>query len=286
MVLISIVIALVLEKLVDLGRLLRRFGWFSAYLAVGRPLFAPCLKVTPMLAVVVAAILPILVFGLIYLLLHNWIFGLIGLLLNIAILIYCIGPVTLHSQWQAYVAAKQANDSAAIASAADALFSELPETNSEETTKPIVGDLVLQAYLRIFAVLFWFTVLGWVGALGYRLIAQCRVASDEDNELSGFARAAACLQRILDWIPARVFALMLMVVGAFSPAFGVWIRHVIKGLDSSYALIVSTAMAALSPPATAKDDILVGKEAALLIERSLIVWIVIVALLTIGRFIG
>lgn len=290
MVLISIVIALALEKFIDIGRILCRFTWFGRYVGCSRPLLTPCIKIHPMLAVAVAVLLPVIVVGLLYCLIQGWIFGLLGWLMSTAILIYCLGPATLYQQWQAYLAAKQAKDSTAMANVTTAWSADLPDNGADpaqtSTASPIVRSLLLQAYCRLFAILFWFTVFGWMGALVYRLVAQCRVTEPtEDVDLTGFSKASAWLQSVLDWIPSRVFALTLMVVGAFSPAFGIWIRHIISGLGSSYPLIVDTAIAALSSPATATDEALVGKEAALLIERSLIVWVVIVALLTIGHLI-
>ncbi len=288
MVLISIVIGLVLEKYCDMGKVLSRFTWFPAYLRTCQPILAPCARLTPFLAVALAVLLPVIIIGLLYWMVCGWLFGVVGLLFNIIILIYCLGPATLHSQWQAYLNTKQTHDATTASAAMADLSSDLPEYTPDETTAlpSLSQHLLLQAYCRLFAVLFWFTVFGWVGALVYRLIAQSRTAT-LDDPLDGIARASACIQAGLDWIPTRVFALILMLVGTFGPAFGVWCRHLISGLERSYAIIINTASAALSLPATSThDDVLAGKETALLIERSLIVWVVAVALLTIGRLIG
>ncbi|MCD6055821.1 MAG: hypothetical protein K0R12_783 [Gammaproteobacteria bacterium] len=288
MILISIVLGLFLEKCCDMGKILRRFNWFSAYLRICSSFLSRCAKITPFLSLLVAVLIPVLIIALIYYPLHHATFGLLGIVLNIFILVYCLGPQSFLSQWKAYQAAATNRDQTAMAQLEGSLG--INESNKSESASAnanrVAKGLLLQAYYRLFAVLIWFTIFGWAGALIYRLVAESAADHENSPSIGGFVEAAQWVQKVLDWVPVRLASLAFIVAGSFNPAFGVWMRSVLSGLEKNQTILVETGVAALSLKEKEDEPAIVGKETVVLIERSLVIWVVVVALLTIGHLVG
>ncbi len=112
---------------------------------------------------------------------------------------------------------------------AEAVWLMLESTgNIDESSDPSGADTlwcairkqVTYSYLEsLFAVFFWFCVLGPAGALFFRLllIYNC-YAKEADAYLPAYTR----LQTIVEWLPARYMALCFCLAGNFSPCFKVW----------------------------------------------------------------
>jgi AmpE protein len=103
--------------------------------------------------------------------------------------------------------------------------------------------LLVQANDRLFGVLFWFFVLGPVGAVLYRLSWGLAIAEDsglDDTEmdeeaapaLPGFTEAATRLYAILAWAPARLGAGAYALAGSFEDAVHQWRNYYQRSTDS------------------------------------------------------
>jgi AmpE protein len=87
-----------------------------------------------------------------------------------------------------------------------------------------LGEATAYAALRRrFGVLFWFFVLGPVGALLYRLARQ--LGHDTSLALDADARIKArYLANALDWLPAQLMVFTLALVGHWDAVIGAWRR--------------------------------------------------------------
>src|SRR4029078_1389132 len=90
-----------------------------------------------------------------------------------------------------------------------------------------------ESYRRVFATLFWFTLLpGPAGAVLYRaaaLLAEHWRGDTRGEDVTPIAKAREAFGRparrvlwLLDWIPVRLTALSFAVVGDFEDAVYCW----------------------------------------------------------------
>ena len=85
----------------------------------------------------------------------------------------------------------------------------------------VIEAILIEANERWFAVIFWFFVLGPLGAVFYRLSAYLENNADELRPDS-FAVAAQHLHAILGWLPARITAISYAIMGSFVDAIDGW----------------------------------------------------------------
>lgn len=81
-----------------------------------------------------------------------------------------------------------------------------------------VSQAASQCFDGLFAVFFWFFLLGPIGALVYRLsvLYQARVTADSN------AHSGAGWLHALMWLPARYMGLCVCLAGNFTSGFSVW----------------------------------------------------------------
>lgn len=144
-------------------------------------------------------------------------FGLLSLLFYVLVLLYSLGRGELTDQVMQYLmhwnngnfesALKRAGNVGDFAQHGDA------ETHDFESLhRSFRRTLVYESYQRWFAVVFWFVLLGPVGAIGYRLSylsGRSEHWSEQERQL------ALRVVHYLDWIPARILAYCFALVGHF-----------------------------------------------------------------------
>ncbi|MBI5449734.1 MAG: regulatory signaling modulator protein AmpE [Gammaproteobacteria bacterium] len=95
-------------------------------------------------------------------------------------------------------------------------------------------EMVLERMLeRVLAVLFWFVVLGPLGAVGYRLLCQMKgplqqVSRRPQREI-GLEAALLHLKAIMEWLPVRLAMLVCALTGSYADARQGWRRA--QGLE-------------------------------------------------------
>lgn len=136
----------------------------------------------------------------------------------------------------------------------------------------------------VFAPVFWFLVLGPVGIVLYRVsYLAWRYGARAANPGPRFRRSARRVFVVLAWIPARLTALALGLAGSLSDAWRGWqLARATEG-DSHRAVLWGAGFGALRFPehggALDEPERWV-KEARQLLFRTLVVWLVAIALLT------
>lgn len=292
MTLIAILASLLLERLLDHVQDLRRYERFEDYVEWlrrrlhGDP-WEGRLGVLVLLAPVVFVTL--LVQGL----LHGMLFGLLSLLFAIAVLLFCLGPRDLGQELAHYREAHAAgNDELATRLARTLLGHEAPQDRDAQAQAVTLAVLV-QSNVRIFGVLFWFAVLGPVGAVLYRAVTQLRQQCLQDQD--EFAWATRQLGEIMDWLPARLAALGFALIGDFEGAVARWRElsmHEDQWLVPAGAVLSAAGAGALNLQADASagdDDVFWDRQLTAvmsLVWRTLFLWVVLIALLTLAGWAG
>ena len=231
----------------------------------------------------------------------GWLFGLVGLLLAVIVLLFALGPLDVANSVDDYVEARRQGDG----ERSDYYYARLageqrPEGRDEEDER-FARAVFCQANDHLFAALFWFCVLGPVGAALYRLVAEVALRPPEAVAARPpLTRAARDAIGILGWIPTRLLAIAYALVGNFEAAF----RRLRSGsppvadwLSANHALLSATGVAALraseepegASPATASSDSAAADEpnaARWLVVRAVILWLAVLALLTLAGWFG
>jgi AmpE protein len=187
------------------------------------------------------ALVPVvLAVGLVQWLLDGIVFGLPALLFGVAAVFYAWGPRDLDVDVAAVVdAADSTGRAEALARLRPAAAAGSGDGGEE------IGRVFIAALRRWFGVLFWFVVLGAVGALLYRLVA---IAAEEEPALylpEGTVDGARRLLGVLDWPVAQLMALSLALVGNFDVVVSAWKAAGGAGLDLATRMLASVGRASV-----------------------------------------
>ncbi len=284
MLLITLILVLILERYLQIGTALYRFNWFASYRhklqhhgekwSIWQGIGAVLLILVPLL---------VLLWLLQWMLSGVW-YGFLDFLLGVLVLLYCLGPQNLRAQLSDYFEAWEREDAEAAYLYAQRFFEcEMPR-NATELQRAVTEAVVWQASPRLFGVIFWFMVLGPVGALLYRgtvLLSHSAVETEKDT---GLLEAAITLQKILDWIPVRLLSLAYVLTGQFVESFQAWRKYALDFKASSRDILVDCGLKALAvaPQSSVKENY----DALDLIVRAMVVWLLVLAILTLGGLVG
>jgi adenosylcobinamide-phosphate synthase len=194
-----------------------------------------------------------------------------------------------------------------------------------DVVRQVVEHSVLAAHRHVFGVLAWFSVLaalglGPLGAVAYRLSEfvprhWAREKAARVRPVSGVLQAvASTVWGWVDWVPARVTAVGFAVVGSFEDAIDSWRNYERQGPVTNDGVILASTAGAIdirlgSPgPSSARAGPLqgeagvsaipfaagVGSEAEIghlrvvvgLVWRTVVMWMVLLALLSLARLLG
>lgn len=215
--LVAVVVALVLGHVAPgFVAALRQYDWFDHWAQWLSERFPQEGFWRGRYGIVLALAPPLLLTGLLQFLLDAPLFGLFGLLYAIAVLVYAWGPGDLDADVQAIL---EADTSSARQEAIACLW-----PNGKAPISPdgptLVEAVFHNALRRWFGVLFWFLLLGPVGAVLYRLSVR---SARPGAPLPGSTRdGAGRLQAVLEWPVAQLMTLAMALVGNFDVVFTAW----------------------------------------------------------------
>lgn len=286
----AIVLVLLLTHFVpDLQRL-RNFSWLRSWQDQGAA------QGSAELGLLLTIGLPVIVCLVVQLALRGSAFGLPSLVFGIAVLFYCLGPRDLERDVEAV---DKAPDSGRRSEAAQALNPEEATAPLPFRAEPLVEAAFTAGLRRVFGVVFWFAVLGPVGALLYRLTQLLAYTPAHAQALPAAQQSLAQkFARLLDWLPAHLIALALAIASDFDAVLKTWRGyHAAHGkgywcLDCGFLGAIARAsvdadVEAGDGHAVDKTDALVELDDAMtLIRRVLIVWLAVIAVVVISGAIG
>jgi len=184
MALISIIFGLFLDCTFRHLHDLRDMTWFEFYVQVIRKFIG---NLSPSLQFIIILALPVFILLLLQISLHNFLFNLPGFIFGVVIFIYCLGPVCLSTEIEAYTHARTLGDDDEALHYAGTI-TDAPASNSpDQQTTDVTRAILYVANERIFSTIFWFVILGPFGCMLYRLISELS-KQIEYHELVEFAQ--------------------------------------------------------------------------------------------------
>jgi membrane protein required for beta-lactamase induction len=223
-------------------------------------------------------------------------FGFPYFILCIVVLFFSLGPNDIGEDIDQYCVALEEGDEDRIRQTAKSLIEGDVPTDDLERCQSVESAVVVQANNRLFAVIFWFVLLGPLGAWAYRvtdLIRRRAVfnASRGEEGVSDAPRDASVqLHGWLAWVPARLTAIGYATAGHFDNALAAW--RSLENDDatslsqSSERLLARVGVGALALPEYDEDESVTergidgAKAANRLVFRLLLIWAFVIAAMT------
>jgi membrane protein required for beta-lactamase induction len=286
----SVLIALVVERFSEGFRPKREHAWFTGYCdRLSNLSWTRGLLSHPWGSVV--ALLPLLVVVAWLQAIADGLGGLFELVFSTVVLLYAIGPRDLGEEAQGFLDARDSgNDDEASRRAQDLCLSEV-DTGEPRRSFAVARAIVILANRRLIGPIFWFVVFGPVGAVGYRAVHLLAERLQRDDCPHGVKRYSDEMRHIIEWAPARLTAIGYAAAGNFDAVAHAWrgfeYRPGTGPLDEADHLLAHTGLAALDTFPDDADELSGGQDmhatppvvedALSLVWRSLILWIIVLA---------
>jgi membrane protein required for beta-lactamase induction len=275
MALVCIILALLLERSLTFMDRLRNFHWFDVYCQF-------MLRHLPGVgkqgaASIIFLLIPILVpLALLQYELAGQLYDLFSFGLALAVLLYCLGS-NLNREIKQYLHARESGLDNLAQQHATALIGKPAATEFTQQSTEVMHGLLQQSNMRLFAVLFWFVVLGPVGALLYRL--TCYTLHYSASQTLGLA--ARRFEAVLSWAPVNLLAFSFALAGDYENVSDNW-RSKTRQNDlasCNQQTLVKAGLGAIRdcPPG---DETACIRALRNLVIRSLVIWLAVIALLT------
>jgi len=299
--LIALLIGLVIERLATQLFHWRRMRWMDRLIDFGfrqADRLATWPAIIPVILLAVVLVLP--VFAVIWSL-GSTLAGFTYLFLAIVVLFFSLGPQDIGEEVGEYCRALESGDDEQVDNAAKAIVEDAVPEDADERTSCVEAAVCVQANNRLFAVVFWFVILGPLAAWAYRATDLIRrravftAARDEqaDGNSARVRDAAEMLHGWLAWIPARLTAVGYAAAGHMDEALAA-LRAPTEDKDATTSersenLLARVGIAALAlqsrPEETATERAIRGAQAANhLVFKLLLIWAVVIAAMTLYGF--
>ena len=314
MTLLSMLIALIVERLAVRGRAWQLVTYLQPYLRFCSSGSVGSIRQQPYF-LLVGWLLPAVVIALLIYSVQFWLFQLV---LNTVVLLLCIGSWHYRQQYKQFLNACQRDDEQA------AFLSMQQMRQAQGAPELTYGPQLIWLNFRYYAaVLFWYALLGAFGAVAYACLRQLAEPLTYDRNISqpaddsptpaatdpaGLADETAAetlaasadpvtaanswrlfaddLLHWADWLPVRLFGLGLALVGDFSRTSAVLLQHAGAMQMSAPQLLTELSQAAEPVP----EELLNSQEAAVsavaLAKRNVLFFLALVAVLTLSGWLS
>ncbi len=225
----------------------------------------------------------------------GFIVWLVTLVFSVLVLILCIGNRGADEQVDEYLGALEREDAEGAYLRVRELLQGREAEHAAGMNRLVIETLLVRNHERLLAILFWFVVLGPVGAMLYRSTAQLKGVLHSGRAFEpDFIEAVLRLQALLDWIPARITALCYGIIGSFVDAIHRWRtagpEWRVDLASGNRGVLINSGLGSLRideiPDGEIPDTDSGALRAAIadaqaLIRRTVIAWITVFAVLTI-----
>ena len=202
-------------------------------------------------------------------------------------LLAMLGPMDLNSDIETHkrnidvtgVGDSAATDPDFLVRAAGLDLGEATGDEDFDRHRSELASLALTADTAWFQPLFWFFVLGPVGAVLYRLCANLRGATDLNNDVLAMVDQ---VRELLEWLPSRITVLAMGIAGTLVPVFEIARGFGILRWRVTVELVARTSLAAIDygrihEVITFDPRVYRINRMHALLKRTLNVWLVILA---------
>ncbi|AZZ74326.1 MULTISPECIES: regulatory signaling modulator protein AmpE [Pseudomonas] len=206
----------------------------------------------PWLVLSILVLFPVALLALLLVVLEPVAYGLLALPVHLLVVIYSLGRGDLLGGLGPFRDAWRREDLQAAAHVAKRDLNICADSG-EQLLERVQGHLLWQAYQSFFAVIFWYFVLGPVAALAYRLLALAQ----EHGQNPALVERAAQLRHAFDWLPVRLLAASMALVGNFVAVSRVMLHELLNWNISAAQLINRVGLAAgeIPPPVVGPEGI-------------------------------
>ena len=284
--LIALILGLIIERLATQLLHLRELRWFDGYFDIGLVQIARLEGWVAMLGVLGLLAVPVLPVLLISLAFTDVWWDLPYLAFAVIVLLFSLGPRDLGEEVDEYCDAVERED----AERADRVARELLEADgADDDDETVVRAVFIQANNRIFGVVFWFMVLGPVGAWLFRVGDLFRrravLEAERDPTMAKARENIEAVHGLLGFIPARLAALGYAISGSFDHAFSCWRTYAAAAgaplhqiNDEIVACVGCGALSLVAGDTQSPDH--GARKAMRLVTRTIFVWTTVIALIT------
>ncbi len=290
MKLIALIFGLGLERLATRVLHLRELHWFDRYFDFGLDRLRDANIVLAYAGTILLILLPLIpVAWASRALLQTGIpWDLPYLLFAVLVLFFCLGPRDLASEVEEYCQALADSDAAE----AERVLSELCEVDHSGAKDVVAVEeaIFVQATNRFFGVVFWFVVLGPVGAWLFRVSDLLRrrattMGVADPERVTSSLLAIEMLQGVLVWVPARLAVIGYALSGNFDEAYNRWRQYELKSdlpfHRSNDQVVACVGKAAMSGTAAdSSDPSVAARQAMQLVFRTLFIGVTVIAVMT------
>jgi AmpE protein len=295
--LIALLIGLVIERLATQLFHWRRMRWLDRIIDFGFKQAERGASWPPLIPVVILAIVLVLPVYAVIFSLGGTLAGFTYLIMAVVVLFFSLGPNDIGEEVDEYCEALESEDEEAIQNAAKSIVEGDVPADARQRIGCVEEAICVQANNRLFAVIFWFVLLGPLAAWAYRVTdiirrrAVFNAARDDKAESNVvlIRDAAAMLHGWLAWMPARLTAVGYATAGHFDEAIAA-MRAPTEQRDATLSEQSENLLARVGTAALASEDrqdesitergVRGAVAANRLVFRLLIIWAVVIAAMT------
>ncbi|CAM4224725.1 beta-lactamase regulator AmpE [Pseudoalteromonas byunsanensis] len=277
MILISIILALAIERLAAKGDYWQMSYYSSGYLS--HSVNSGMLKgiMNSGFGVLIWLIVPSILVAIVY---NVFDIVLAQLVLNTCLLLICFGCAHHRARYKGYLNALTRGDNEAAT--LYALQMGQKRTELEKDGEWFGQTLVWINFRHYCAVLFWFVMLGAPGAVLYAISRSLYddMVDNSEHPLKAHQARFETLLHWFDWIPARLTSFGYLIIGNFSKGTSCWVKYVLDFKVPNRRVVTSTALAAEQIEQQYVGCTYEASCMMRLVKRNILFYLVLIALLT------
>ncbi|OUS74273.1 regulatory signaling modulator protein AmpE [Pseudoalteromonas sp. A601] len=277
MILISIIIALILERLGARSDYWQISHYAQSYLTRSNRQLSEKGLFNSNHGFLIWLILPVIAIALIYTFSD---FVLWQLAVNIVVLLVCFGCAKHRALYKSYLNALTREDREAASLYALQMGQNKTEDEPDGET---FGQTLAWINFRFYcAVIFWFVILGAPGAVLYALVRTYADLVREDKKVAYVARFKLIHKLLFwfDWLPARITSFGFLVIGNFNKGTSCLLRYAFDFSVSNRKVVTNTALAAEQIEQQHFGCAVEATCMMKLVKRNVLFYLVLIALLT------
>ena len=185
----------------------------------------------------------------------------------------------MSTEIEAYIHARTVGDDDEALHYAGTITDTAASITPDQQTNDVTRAILYIANERIFSTIFWFVILGPFGCMLYRLISELS-KHIENHELAEFSKY---IHALMAWVPARMLAAGYAFTGNFDGSYHAFKEraHSTELSQGNVEVLVATGLGAIKN-LDIDSEIATIYAVQALVMRAVIVWIAILAVMTLG----